>query len=112
MAGISDPLKEIDVAEIYDAFSYMELLWSEGLGFCGKGEGGKLIDSGKTQMKGELPINPSGGVLSAHAVLVAGLARVANVFSSSGRMPEPGRSRGRKRRWPMASMVLAARVIV
>jgi acetyl-CoA C-acetyltransferase len=77
MAGISDPPKEIDVAEVYDAFSYMELLWSEGLGFCGKGEGGKLIDSGKTQMKGDLPINPSGGVLSAHAVLVAGLARVA-----------------------------------
>jgi len=77
MAGIKDPSKEIDVAEIYDAFSYMELLWSEGLGFCGRGEGGKLIDSGQTQMGGELPINPSGGVLSAHAVLVAGLARVA-----------------------------------
>ncbi|MBI5969200.1 MAG: thiolase family protein [Deltaproteobacteria bacterium] len=77
MAGISNPLKEISVAEIYDAFSYMELLWSEGLGFCGKGEGGKLIDSGKTQMNGQLPINPSGGVLSAHVVLVAGLARVA-----------------------------------
>ena len=77
MAGIDNPAKEIDVAEVYDAFSYMELLWSEGLGFCGKGEGGKFIDSGKSQMKGELPVNPSGGVLSAHAVLVAGLARVA-----------------------------------
>ena len=77
MAGILNPLKEIDVAEIYDAFSYMELLWSEGLGFCGSGEGGKLIDSGKTQMHGELPINPSGGVLSAHAIVAAGLARVA-----------------------------------
>ncbi|HXZ38262.1 MAG TPA: thiolase family protein [Thermodesulfobacteriota bacterium] len=77
MAGITSPLKEIDVAEIYDAFSYMELLWSEGLGFCGRGEGGKFIQSGKSQMKGELPINPSGGVLSAHPVLVAGLARVS-----------------------------------
>jgi acetyl-CoA C-acetyltransferase len=77
MAGITNPLKEIDVAEIYDAFSYMELLWSEGLGFCGRGEGGKFIQSGKSQMKGELPINPSGGVLSAHPVLVAGLARVS-----------------------------------
>lgn len=76
MAGITTPLKEIDVAEIYDAFSYMELLWSEGLGFCRRGEGGKFIDSGKSRMEGELPINPSGGVLSAHAVLVAGLARV------------------------------------
>ncbi len=76
MAGITNPLKEIDVAEIYDAFSYMELLWSEGLGFCGRGEGGKFIDSGKSLMKGDIPVNPSGGVLSAHAVLVAGLARV------------------------------------
>jgi acetyl-CoA C-acetyltransferase len=77
MAGIRNPAKEIGAAEIYDAFSYMELLWSEGLGFCGRGEGGKFLDSGKSQMKGNLPINPSGGVLSAHAVLVAGLARVA-----------------------------------
>ena len=77
MAGIANPAKEIHVAEIYDAFSYMELLWSEGLGFCGKGQGGKLVESGRTQMNGELPINPSGGVLSAHPVLVAGLARVA-----------------------------------
>jgi len=77
MAGITNPSKEIDVAEIYDAFSYMELLWSEGLGFAGRGEGGKLIDSRQTQINGKLPINPSGGVLSAHAVLVAGLARVA-----------------------------------
>jgi acetyl-CoA C-acetyltransferase len=77
MAGITNPLKEIDVAEIYDAFSYMELLWSEGLGFCGRGEGGKFIESGKSQMRGELPISPSGGVLSAHPVLVAGLARVS-----------------------------------
>jgi acetyl-CoA C-acetyltransferase len=77
MAGITDPSREIDVAEIYDAFSYMELLWSEELGFCGRGEGGKFIDSGKSRFDGALPINPSGGVLSAHAVLVAGLARVA-----------------------------------
>jgi len=79
MAGIQNPIKEIDVAEIYDAFSYQELLWSEGLGFCERGNGGKLIESGKTTMGGELPINPSGGVLSAHPVLVAGLARIAEI---------------------------------
>ncbi|NWF56937.1 MAG: thiolase family protein [Syntrophaceae bacterium] len=77
MAGITNPLGEIDVAEVYDAFSYMELLWSEGLGFCARGKGGKFIAGGKSAMGGELPINPSGGVLSAHPVLVAGLARVA-----------------------------------
>ena len=77
MAGILDPIKEIDVAEVYDAFSYMELMWMEGLGLCKRGEAGTMIDSGVTELGGALPINPSGGVLSAHAVQVAGLARIA-----------------------------------
>lgn len=79
MANIQEPFKEINVAEIYDAFSYQELLWSEGLGFCERGKGNKLIESGTTCMEGSLPINPSGGVLSAHPVLVAGLARIAEI---------------------------------
>ena len=77
MAGIVEPVKEIDVAEVYDAFSYMELMWTEGLGLCRRGEGGTMIDSGMTGMGGSLPVNPSGGVLSAHAVQAAGLARMA-----------------------------------
>ena len=77
MAGILDPQKEIKVAEVYDALSYMELMWMEGLGFCERGEGGRMIDSGITEMGGSLPVNPSGGILSAHPVLVAGLARIA-----------------------------------
>jgi acetyl-CoA C-acetyltransferase len=76
MAGINNPQKEINVAEIYDAFSYMELMWMEGLGFCNRGEGGSLIDSGNTEMDGLLPINPSGGILSAHPVIAAGLVRI------------------------------------
>jgi len=76
MAGIVNPREEIDVAEIYDAFSYMEPLWLEGLGMCEPGAGGVLTESGATAMNGDLPVNPSGGVLSAHAVLVAGLARL------------------------------------
>lgn len=77
MAGITEPRKQIDVAEIYDAFSYMELMWMEGLGMCERGEGGALIDAGITEMQGSLPVNPSGGVLSANAILAAGLARVS-----------------------------------
>jgi len=76
MAGVSDPVREIDVVELYDAFSYMELLWLEGLGFCGEGEGGRMIDKGVTGRNGSLPVNPSGGCLCAHAVVVAGLARL------------------------------------
>ena len=77
MAGIRNPLREIDVAEISEEYSYQELLWMEGLGFCDRGEGGKLIDSGKTRMGGKLPVNPSGGVLSGNPNGVAGMARVA-----------------------------------
>lgn len=77
MAGIIDPKKEVHVAEVYEAFSYMELMWMEGLGFCERGKAGDLIDSGYTEMGGLFPVNPSGGVLSAHPVLAAGLARIA-----------------------------------
>lgn len=76
MAGIEDPMSQIDVVELYDVFSYMEPLWLEGLGFCGPGEGTSLLESEVTHREGQLPVNPSGGVLSAHAVLVAGLVRI------------------------------------
>lgn len=77
MAGISDPLRELDVAEISEEYSYQELLWYEGLGFCGRGEGGKLLERGLTAIQGELPVNPSGGLLSGCPTHVAGLSRVA-----------------------------------
>ncbi len=77
MAGITEPLKEIDVAEISAEYSYQELLWSEGLGFCDPGEGGRLIERGVTGMDGELPLNPSGGLLSGCPTHVAGLSRIA-----------------------------------
>ncbi len=76
MAGIADPLHSLDVVELYDVFSYMEPLWLEGLGLCNPGDGPKLLDDGITTMSGALPVNPSGGVLSSHALLVAGLARI------------------------------------
>lgn len=77
MAGIRNPMKQIDVAEVSEEYSYQGLLWMEGLGFCGRGEGGELVDSGATRMGGKLPVNPSGGVLSGNPVGVAGMTRVA-----------------------------------
>ncbi|MHB8781704.1 MAG: thiolase C-terminal domain-containing protein [Candidatus Geothermincolia bacterium] len=76
MAGISDPAKQINLVELHDAFSYQEPMWLEGLGFCGKGEGGKLTESGKTALSGEFPVSASGGCLSSNPVLVAGLVRI------------------------------------
>jgi acetyl-CoA C-acetyltransferase len=77
MAGINDPLSQIDVAEISTEYSYQEPLWLEGLGFCGRGEGGKLVDSMTLEMGGQLPVNPSGGVLPGNPNGVAGMARIA-----------------------------------
>ena len=76
MAGIDNPSEQIDLVELYDAFSYQELLWTEGLGLCGHGEGGRLVESGQTQRDGRIPVNPSGGLLSAHTVTVAGMVRM------------------------------------
>lgn len=76
MAGIRDPRKEIDVAEVCDAFTYQELMWTEGLGFCPRGQGGKLAASGATARTGDIPVNPSGGLLSGHPVIAAGMYRI------------------------------------
>jgi acetyl-CoA C-acetyltransferase len=76
-AGIGDPLRDFDVAEIYEPATYAELAWYEALGFCPDGEAGRLIETGATAMEGELPVNPSGGVLSTNPVGASGVIRVA-----------------------------------
>jgi acetyl-CoA C-acetyltransferase len=76
-AGISDPLAEIDVAEIYVPFSWFEPMWLENLGFAGLNEGWKLTEAGETAPGGRLPVNPSGGVLSSNPIGASGLLRFA-----------------------------------
>ncbi|MDF9813769.1 acetyl-CoA acetyltransferase [Streptomyces sp. SPB162] len=56
---------DIDLAEIYDAFTYMTLVTLEDLGFCAKGEGGAFVEKGRLTIDGELPVNTDGGGLSA-----------------------------------------------
>ncbi|MEU2162222.1 acetyl-CoA acetyltransferase [Streptomyces chengbuensis] len=56
---------DIDIAEVYDAFTYMTLVTLEDLGFCAKGEGGEFVGKGRLGLKGELPVNTDGGGLSA-----------------------------------------------
>jgi acetyl-CoA acetyltransferase len=55
---------EIDVAQIYDAFTYMLLITMEDLGFCAKGEGGAFVADGRLRVSGALPTNTDGGGLS------------------------------------------------
>ena len=56
---------EIDVANIYDAFTYMLMVTLEDLGFCAKGDGGSFVEGGRLELGGSLPTNPDGGGLSA-----------------------------------------------
>lgn len=75
-AGIADPLKQLDLAEISECYAFYELLLTEALGFCAPGEGGKLLADGITEREGSLPVNVSGGALCANPVMSTGLLRV------------------------------------
>jgi acetyl-CoA C-acetyltransferase len=75
-AGITDPRREVDVAEIYVPFSWFEPMWLENLGFAERNEGWKLVEDGVTDLRGgSLPINPSGGVLSSNPIGASGMIR-------------------------------------
>ena len=63
-AGITQPFKQIDVAQVHDCFSLTELLTYEDLGFCKKGEAKEHIASGTFALEGELPVNTDGGLKS------------------------------------------------
>jgi acetyl-CoA C-acetyltransferase len=76
-AGITDPRREIDVAELYVPFSWFEPMWLENLGFAERDQGWRLTADGTTALDGELPVNPSGGVLSSNPIGASGLLRFA-----------------------------------
>ncbi|MGC9332960.1 MAG: thiolase C-terminal domain-containing protein [Anaerolineae bacterium] len=80
MAGIRNPMQEIDFAEIDDSYSYKELQHLEALGFCLFGEAGFLTQEGVTDVGGILPVNVSGGSLGCgHLLDASGLRAVAAV---------------------------------
>jgi acetyl-CoA acetyltransferase len=80
MAGIGP--KDIDLAEVHDATSFCEIYQAEMLGFCDRGEGGRLAEAGETALGGSIPINLSGGLVSkGHPVGATGLSMIAEVTS-------------------------------
>ncbi len=79
MAGITP--KDIDFAEVHDCFTIAEIVDTEDLGFFEKGKGVEGIREGQTSRKGEIPINPSGGLKSkGHPIGATGVGQVAEVF--------------------------------
>jgi acetyl-CoA C-acetyltransferase len=76
-AGIINPRRELDVAEVYNPFTFMEMLLYECFGFCDFGEAYDLVLQGTFSRGGDLPCDPSGGVLCTNPIGATGLIRVA-----------------------------------
>jgi len=85
MAGITNPLEELDFIELHDAYTSSEIQTYEDMGLCRYGEGGKFVEAGKPFMpnldygyrfpeQGKIPVNPSGGLIACgHPVGATGL---------------------------------------
>lgn len=79
MAGVEP--RDIDVAEVHDCFTGVELMSYESLGFCDHGEGRKLVETGATAVSGEIPVNPSGGLKAkGHPPGATGVAQCVEIF--------------------------------
>jgi acetyl-CoA C-acetyltransferase len=94
MAGITDPLEEFDVAELYAPFTPNEFMISEAIGLCGKGKAAEADRKERFDRDGEIPVNPSGGTLCSNPIAVTALARVAEaalqVRGTAGERQVPG----------------------
>jgi len=79
MAGITP--KDIDFAEVHDCFTIAEIIDTEDLGFFEKGKGVEGVREEQTSRKGEIPINPSGGLKSkGHPIGATGVGQIVEVF--------------------------------
>ena len=80
MAGVEP--SDIDLAEVHDCFTIAEIMAIEDLGFCKKGEGGKLTEEGETALDGRIPINTSGGLKGkGHPVGATGIAQAVEMVA-------------------------------
>ncbi|MFH1090403.1 MAG: hypothetical protein V1742_02420 [Pseudomonadota bacterium] len=93
-AGITNPRRELDVAEVYNPFTYQEMLFYECFGFCEFGQSPDLVLKGVFDKNGELPCDPSGGVLCTNPIGATGLIRTAEaamqILGQAGEHQIPG----------------------
>ena len=75
-AGVTNPRRQFDVAELQEPYTCFELSYYEGLGLCPEG-GAELIASGATTLQGDIPVNPSGGCMGANPIGATALIRLA-----------------------------------
>jgi acetyl-CoA C-acetyltransferase len=96
-AGITNPMRQFDVAELQEPYTCFELSYYEGLGLCPEGGAAELIASGETYMGGALPVNPSGGCMGANPIGATALIRLAEaamqVTGKAGSHQVPGAQR-------------------
>lgn len=72
---------DIDVAELHDCFTISEIIEYEDLGFCTKGEGGKFIEEGQSNVGGKIPVNTRGGLLgTGHPLGATGIAQAIELM--------------------------------
>jgi acetyl-CoA C-acetyltransferase len=80
MAGVTP--HDVDVAELHDAFTILEIAESEEVGFFAKGEGHIALEKGETALDGTMPINPSGGLKGkGHPVGATGVAQAHEIVT-------------------------------
>lgn len=98
-AGISNPRKELDMAEIYVPFSWFEPIWLESLGFAEVGKGWELTMDGSTSLDqgGDIPWNCSGGVLSSNPIGASGMIRFAEAALQVRGMADKRQVQGAKK---------------
>lgn len=79
MAGCGP--EDLDCIELHDPFTVCELMHYEDLGLCNKGEGGRLVDTGETEINGRVAVNASGGLLSkGHPLSATGIAQLVETY--------------------------------
>lgn len=99
MAKITDPFNQIDVAELYDSYSGVEIQAVEDLGFVERGRGGYAIVDGQFDLDGDLPVNTSGGLLGRGAPVGAtGILQAIEIVQQLWEAVDPRRQVNNARR--------------